>query len=401
MKKILFINHDESRTGAPKILFEIAKHAKKRFDVYIISRTKGKMHNDFNNEFKNLIYPSKNVDIIKLILKVNPNLVYVNSLVCIDYAISAKFLGIPTILHVHELQLSIRALKWSDRLIKNFHKYADLFIAVSLKVRDFLINDLNCLPEKIELVYEFISSTETLEKSTLLHNRYIKNEMNIHKNDKILISIGSAEEEIQIFRKGVDIAIDALNVIKSKGFNNVKYYWIGPYKNCLLQKCCNGYKHQNDNFIFLGEKENPFPYLKQADIFILPSREDPFPLVCLEAMALGKPIIAFRDGGGIKEAIRNDCGELVNDMNFHSLSESIIKLLNNENKISRYSKNGPIIQKQLFDTDVSISKTTSIIDKYSNELYKSNSLRYRVSRNLVRIGLMKYINKLSRKINYN
>ena len=225
--------------------------------------------------------------------------------------------------------------------------------------------------------------------------------MNIHKNDKILISIGSAEGEIQIFRKGVDIAIDALNVIKSKGFNNVKYYWIGPYKNCLLQKCRNGYKHQNDNFIFLGEKENPFPYLKQADIFILPSREDPFPLVCLEAMALGKPIIAFRDGGGIKEAIRNDCGELVNDMNFHSLSESIIKLLNNENKISRYSKNGPIIQKQLFDTDVSVSKTTSIIDKYSNELYKSNSLRYRVSRNLVRIGLTKYMNKLSRKINYN
>ena len=48
---------------------------------------------------------------------------------------------------------------------------------------------------------------------------------------------------------------------------------------------------------FVGEVEDPAPWFAAFDVFCLTSREDPFPLVCLEAMALGVPVVSFASGG--------------------------------------------------------------------------------------------------------
>ena len=49
--------------------------------------------------------------------------------------------------------------------------------------------------------------------------------------------------------------------------------------------------------LFLGEIENPYPLFDRMDVFTVTSRADPFPLVVLEAMALGKPVVGFAEGG--------------------------------------------------------------------------------------------------------
>ena len=55
MKKILFINHEETRTGAPKVVFEVAKSIQSDFDIVMISMMKGSMHKEFNETFDNII----------------------------------------------------------------------------------------------------------------------------------------------------------------------------------------------------------------------------------------------------------------------------------------------------------------------------------------------------------
>ena len=46
-----------------------------------------------------------------------------------------------------------------------------------------------------------------------------------------------------------------------------------------------------------GAMEDPVPLQHLADVFVLTSHEDPFPLVCLEQAALGHPVVTFRNGG--------------------------------------------------------------------------------------------------------
>jgi glycosyltransferase involved in cell wall biosynthesis len=81
-----------------------------------------------------------------------------------------------------------------------------------------------------------------------------------------------------------------------------------------------GYLNQNEKVA----------YLQATDIFVLPSRMECFPLVCLEAMASGLPIIAS-NVGGIPDAVQdNENGLLIPPEDHQSLSNSVLVLLNND-----------------------------------------------------------------------
>lgn len=75
---------------------------------------------------------------------------------------------------------------------------------------------------------------------------------------------------------------------------------------------------------FLGPVANPYPWLAALDVFVLPSRADSFPLVVLEAMLLGKPVVAF-SVGDVAEQI-GDAGTLVPPLAVDSLSAAVAAL---------------------------------------------------------------------------
>jgi glycosyltransferase involved in cell wall biosynthesis len=56
------------------------------------------------------------------------------------------------------------------------------------------------------------------------------------------------------------------------------------------------------------------------------SREDPFPLVCLEAAATGKPVLCFDRGGGMPEFVRDDAGCVVPYLDLGAMAKCIVKL---------------------------------------------------------------------------
>jgi glycosyltransferase involved in cell wall biosynthesis len=58
---------------------------------------------------------------------------------------------------------------------------------------------------------------------------------------------------------------------------------------------------------FVGVQADPVEWFALLDVFVLPSREDPFPLVCLEALSVGVPVVAF-DTGGMPELLTQGCG---------------------------------------------------------------------------------------------
>ncbi len=76
----------------------------------------------------------------------------------------------------------------------------------------------------------------------------------------------------------------------------------------------------------LGFREDMPAIMNRFDIFCLPSKCEPFGLVLLEAMAAGKPTVAFRSGGVQEVIVDGETGLLVNSGDIDAMAESIRKL---------------------------------------------------------------------------
>jgi glycosyltransferase involved in cell wall biosynthesis len=84
-----------------------------------------------------------------------------------------------------------------------------------------------------------------------------------------------------------------------------------------------------NHITFLGVRENVFDYLQAGDVFYLPSREDPFPLVCLEAAQCGIPVICFEDAGGMPGFVENDAGFVIPFEDVDAAADKILFLYQN------------------------------------------------------------------------
>ena len=110
-----------------------------------------------------------------------------------------------------------------------------------------------------------------------------------------LLSVGSLN-----YQKGHDIL---LNTIKSLNDDRFHLTIIGEGVDKKSLKNLGKELNISSQVDFIGFKSNPYPYMHQADLFVLSSRYEGFPNVVLEAMACGIPIVAFDSPGGIAEIL--------------------------------------------------------------------------------------------------
>src|SRR5690606_798376 len=92
-------------------------------------------------------------------------------------------------------------------------------------------------------------------------------------------------------QKGYEIAIEAAYCLKKSNIN-FKWYAIGegPLKDELIREIKK--KELEESFILLGTFINPYPYIRQCDIYCQPSRFEGYGLAIAEARILSKPIVA-------------------------------------------------------------------------------------------------------------
>lgn len=326
---ILCINHEESRTGAPRIIFDIGTFLKQTYRVSMVSLKKGSMHQEFEHTFGPVIYPDEVFHLhtmydkaVHILKEVQPKLVYVNSIGSYQFARAAKALGIPVIFHVHELDIAFQIV-FSKKERTAFHTFADTFIAVSEPVYTLLVDKMHCPKERVILLHEFVNRASIIEQSNALTPEIVDKELARESKEIVVLAVG-----MFIYRKGADMFMKMAKSVIEKGLP-VKFVWVGsrPFKEPFMAD----FNTYAPYFTLLQEKINPFPYVRNADIVILPSREDPFPLAILEAMALGKPTIVFKDAGGIKEAVK-DAGVIVSPMEQHAFETALIDLVHNHGK---------------------------------------------------------------------
>ena len=153
---------------------------------------------------------------------------------------------------------------------------------------DFIVSDSE--ESKVVLIKNFPQFTnkfkviKTIISPKLIHK--LSEEPISKFSDYInLISIGRLTHQ-----KGYDLAIEALKILKDQGYNFTWYIMGDGEDKIELENNINNLGLSN-NVVFLGIKENHYPYLNQADIFLHTARFEGFGIVISEAKILGKPMV--------------------------------------------------------------------------------------------------------------
>ena len=129
-------------------------------------------------------------------------------------------------------------------------------------------------------------------------------------------------------QKSYEVAIEALKYLEDKGYN-IKWYALGDGPERKRLKRLIKKFNLEDKFILLGQVINPYPYIKQCELYVHATRFEGKSIAVGEAQILGKPIIVSDRPGNREQVIHGEDGLLI-DLNPKSIAEAIILLIGDE-----------------------------------------------------------------------
>lgn len=378
--KILFIGNEAKRTGAPIMMLHFLRWLKENTDIEgtILLRRGGELEPDYQAIYPTYVWKralpegvKSFGDFAKALVDVvrnwvvqnwvktkfkNSETIYANTFASVDLIKELDF-NAPAILHVHELEAVLEGFL-SQKKYQNFKKHINLYVCASEATRKHLCKRIEISVQQTALCYEFI----TVPQPDIEQSKAIKRQLNIPENAFIVGGSGALG-----WRKGSDLFVQlAVQVILKQP--NSYFIWVGGGNADELQKLNDDCRKAGiaDKIVFTGVKANPADYYALFDVFVLTSREDPFPLVCLENAALGKPIICFEKAGGMPEFVAEDCGYIVPYLNVATMTQAVLELIEAPEKIKQI---GNIAQQKIINNHTS-DKTAPQLYKILNDLTK-------------------------------
>ena len=339
--KILFVSHDAYRAGAQSVLIEVIAWLKRHayIDPKILCLDGGEWLDRFKALGDTLVLSDikkKGVSEDDLARQLRefcggpPNLTYGNSVAAgREYRLLSR-LGAPIITHFHELEMSIK--RYADGWIGDVLKYSAHVIACSGAVKKNLLKNHGMDPSKISMAYSSIQPDGYIQVPSEERKINLRKKLRIKESEFLVFACGRG----MAFRKGADLFIEVARVLRKKGLDGFHFYWVGDFevmqsddKHGIWAGCIHAMRKDGlDKYVtFLGIKDNPREYLQTGDVFLLTSREDPFPLVALEAAECGLPIVCFADAGGMPEFVQGDAGFVVPYEDVEAMAERVAALM--------------------------------------------------------------------------
>ncbi|MBR5179721.1 MAG: glycosyltransferase [Lachnospiraceae bacterium] len=138
-------------------------------------------------------------------------------------------------------------------------------------------------------------------------------------------------------QKGFEVSIRAAKMLKEHG-ENIRWYVLGEGdQRSKLESLIQELGLQND-FVLLGAVDNPYPYIKEADLYVHCSRFEGKSIAIQEAQILGKPIIVS-DCSGNREQVNHGEDGLTCAFDSKSIAKSIKELIEDKGLRERLGKN--------------------------------------------------------------
>ena len=160
--------------------------------------------------------------------------------------------------------------------------------------------------------------------------------------------------------KAFDRLIRVAKMCKDANYS-LRFQIIGTgMEELALSNLCNEIGVQ-DIVSFIGFRENPYPYLKNSDIFISTSISEGFSLVIGEAMSLGIPVISTRTAGAI-ELLEDGKFGMLTEHDDISIFEAIKKLIDDE-ELRRYYQNMSNIRAEKLDAGDVMNRVYNLLNQ--------------------------------------
>jgi glycosyltransferase involved in cell wall biosynthesis len=308
---VLVIGHDACRSGAQQVLLTLLSEWRRRppFPFRLILVRDGVLRRQFESLCPTLVladHPDtrRRQAVLKSFLEPRPCLIYSNTVVNGPLLEELRWLGCPVLTHVHELQKAIERWAPGDIMTATL-RCTNHFIAACEQVADNLRSRHGVSREAIATVYEFVEVGYGEPRPPVLED--CEKDLDLREGDLVVFGCGTTD-----WRKGPDLFVEIAGQA-CEAEPRLCFFWIGggsgEERHRLQAQICA--KNLQGKVRFLGERPDPRAYLPLGDLFLLPSREDPFPLVALEAADAGLPIVCFEGAGGMPGFVGDECGFVV------------------------------------------------------------------------------------------
>ncbi len=360
-KKILIFMPSIEGGGVEKNLFIISNFLTKKFDQVGLITISKKFASKFDKSInfistKSFFWDkmSRRIKYLIAILLLIKEILKDRNLIVFSFQANIYCIIICKIFFIKVITRSNSApVGWSRNIIKkNLFKFflhqSDKIIVNSYEFKKDLKNEFNV---NAVTIYNPLNFKEILTNSRKKSSKIFRN-----KKDLKIINIGRFTDQ-----KDQMTLLRALNLIK----NEIKFSAVLVGKGVLKDQLRNYIKkNKMNNCVKLNNfVENPFPLIKQSDIFILSSKFEGLPNVLLEALVLKKIIISSKCHTGPKEILLNGKGGLLFQVGDYKKLASLIKYFNKNKKTSTIKKllKNSYASLDRFDLNKNLEKYVSLI----------------------------------------
>lgn len=319
MKKIAIVIADLVLGGGQRSALNLASALSKNHDVTVIV---------FQDKFRQYKVPCKLVNlgcpdqhfiflkaynVLKRTWRLRKDF-KANNYDCIfSFMESANF---PTALAASKALLSVHCNphelnRYESLLLRLTYPFARNIIAVSEDVATILRNDFGM--KKVKRIYNLVSFNDIQQQAE-------EESYTINRNRPYMVALGRLTEV-----KRLDLLIDAYANSKMKTECDLLLIGEGEMRGSLESQI--QALSLESKVILTGAQENPFKYLKDAELLALSSRTEAFPMVLIEALVLSCPVVATDCPTGPREiVIDGENGLLVENGNQQALTEALDRL---------------------------------------------------------------------------
>ena len=351
--KVLVLHGHLSMGGEERVLLNVLKNlVELNYDVDLLITWNHGENNLFENEIPEKVnykflfdnYNGKN-KLIKEIYRIRAKTTYLKKVekiikenkydVIIDYSSNLlKYnnfdIKVPVFAWIH-FSLTFGEKLSADKIEKyrkQYKKY-DKILAICDTMRDEFVEILGMDKNKVELVYNPIDLEAIRKKAENIDKKY----ENYLKQDYFL-QVSRLTEQ-----KQPEHLVDIYYKLKQRGIKE-KLYFIGNGEKVeLIKQKIKEYKLEDD-VILLGQIENPYPFFKNAKLFVHTAKYEGLPTVLLESFALGTPVVAYDCPTGPKDILgkNSEYGKLIPLNDKDVFVEKVCELMNDDEKYKNYRK---------------------------------------------------------------
>ena len=351
--KVLVLHGHLSMGGEERVLLNVLKNlVELNYDVDLLITWNHGENNLFENEIPEKVnykflfdnYNGKN-KLIKEIYRIRAKATYLKKVekiikenkydVIIDYSSNLlKYnnfdIKVPVFSWIH-FSLTFGEKLSADKIekYKKQYKKYDKILAICDTMRDEFVEILGMDKNKVELVYNPIDLEAIRKKAENIDKKY----ENYLKQDYFL-QVSRLTEQ-----KQPEHLVDIYYKLKQRGIKE-KLYFIGNGEKVeLIKQKIKEYKLEDD-VILLGQIENPYPFFKNAKLFVHTGKYEGLPTVLLESLALGTPVVAYDCPTGPKDILgkNSEYGKLIPLNDKDVFVEKVCELMNDDEKYKNYRK---------------------------------------------------------------